>query len=206
MRTPFRLLLLLLFACGATWVMFDWMFRGRIPDSFLLLHSCVLLGGMFALAWRFLPRREKPPGLLPMLLVGLLVERLLLSVFCGAMDHGLSNVLDSMGRGIPEGFQVACGIGMGVAVMGLFLLGGLAAMCALAGVWDFSWAKACMASAGMAGVALGSMAALGFALDRLRVGDRMIEWYLQLLALVFELAWLSWWSGRIRNRLREGQA
>jgi len=201
------LLLLLAIGWGVKWLLFDWPFRYSVPGSFRVIHGAVLLGGWSAVVWSVLRRMGGTisPGILPLVLVGLLADRLLLSGFIGAMNRGLAGRL-APSQGMSETVEIAYGAGIFTSLGGLILLGGLGAMAFLAWTWDMNWAKACMAAGGTGGIATGSAVALGFALEKLHWKGCPIEEVLHVLVLLFELAWFSWWANRIRNRLRDGKA
>ena len=209
-RGMLRLLGLLLLGGVLAWVLFVWPFRHHNPpDSFILIHSVVLLGGMGALVPRFLLGRHKPlgtPGLPQLVLVGLLADRLLVSGVFGAEVRGLLRFM--MPGRLSQVMEIVFGGTMALSFGGLMLLGGLGAMCILAETWDLSWAKACMAVLGVVALCAGSIAALSFFLDKIRpyhVRSIWMEWALHLLVLLFELAWFSWWANRICNRLGEAK-
>ena len=162
------LLMLLALGWGVKWVLFDWSFRNHVPDPFRVVHGAALLGGWSAVIWRVLTRMDRPvsPGVLPLVLAGMLADRMILSGLIGAIDQGFGDFLFRLLEQEKHlAMQVACAASISAASAGLILLGGLGAMCAMAGTWDLPWAKASMAAAGMAVIAGGSMVALGFAMQ-----------------------------------------
>ena len=174
---------------GARWVLFRCSEEISNDPAFNAADFAFLCGGWCVLVWRSLIKlshRALPPGVLPLALIGLFIDRLTMSAGLGLIT--LANVFGSLPA---ESFAVGMYC-IWICLWAAALLCGLGSLCGLAGDLDIPWAKATSAAALLAGLML-----VDCMLFPRMIPGPWRPWLIQGVFVLIESLWFLFWARRV---------